>query len=61
MITFKKYGLILIAFSGILVALFITVFLTWYEQQTVESAAREARNYYTLNLHYRAWNASLGQ
>jgi PAS domain S-box-containing protein len=56
----RKYGLGLIAFSTVVTAAFIWTFLRWHDQDTVASAIQEARNYYLLNRHYRAWNASLG-
>jgi len=56
----RKYGLGLIAFSAVAVALFSWIFLSWHEQETIAAATQEARDYYALNLHYRVWNASLG-
>lgn len=58
--TFRKYGLGLIAFSTVMLAVFIWIFIRWHNQETVQSAVQEARNYYALNQHYRVWNANLG-
>lgn len=56
----KKYGLGLILFSGLVVVLLIVSFLYWHAQDTLQNALGQARDYYNLNLHYRAWNAKLG-
>lgn len=57
---FHRYGLGLIVFSGLSIAGLIFSFLHWHEASVVKAALREAQGYYTLNLHYRAWNATMG-
>jgi PAS domain S-box-containing protein len=43
-----------------IVVIFIALFMEWHRRTTLHEATSEARDYYALNLHYRAWNSSLG-
>ena len=56
----KKYGLGMILFSALVFLTFLALIVTWHRRDTLKEATNQAREYYALNLHYRAWNASLG-
>jgi chemotaxis family two-component system sensor kinase Cph1 len=60
LVQFKKYGLgLIIAWTCILAA--ILSFITHeYHTDTIKEATREARDYHSLNLHYRRWAAKIG-
>lgn len=56
----RKYGLVMLLISFLLVLAVVLLIEYWHRQATVREVIHEARNYYMLNLHYRAWNAELG-
>ncbi|MDA8429735.1 MAG: PAS domain S-box protein [Geobacteraceae bacterium] len=57
---FRKYGLgLILAWTGVLAAL-LWFIINEYHKDAINQATREARDYYSLNLHYRQWGAGIG-
>lgn len=56
----RKYGLPQIAAWTLTIAFMLAITLYVHHQDTLKEALLEARNYYRLNFHYRAWNAEIG-
>lgn len=56
----QKYGLMQIAAWTLMLAVMLGITLYVHHQDILKEALLEARNYYRLNFHYRAWNADIG-
>lgn len=56
----KTYGVIQIAIWTAMIALVLSMTVYFHHYYTLKSAENEARDYYRLNLFYRAWGARLG-
>jgi len=56
----KKFGLLLISFWTCLICLLVIVSLHYRHQETLKAAENEARDYFQLNMFYRAWGAKMG-
>jgi cytochrome c oxidase assembly factor CtaG len=41
----RKYGLGMIAFSALIVVIFVALFMEWHRRGTIQEATREARDY----------------
>ncbi len=59
-IYFKKYGLTIVVAWTCMLAGILSYILHDHHRHTIDEAAREARDYYKLNIQYRKWNAKLG-
>ena len=57
---FRKYGLGLIVVWTCILAVFLTLILDEYHDDTIMEATREAKDYHGLNLHYRKWGSRIG-
>jgi len=56
----KTYGVIQIVIWTAMIALVLSMTVYFHHYYTLKSAENEARDYYRLNLFYRAWGARLG-
>ena len=56
----KKFGLILISCWTGIICLLVILSLHYRHQETLKAAENEARDYFYLNLFYRAWGAKMG-
>lgn len=56
----RKYGLYLICCWTLIIALLALLTLYTSRQDTLKSAGDEARDYFCLNMYYRAWAARMG-
>jgi PAS domain S-box-containing protein len=60
MVDLRKYRLLLVSVWTLILAVIFGTVVYLHHCDTIEEAVQEARNYYTLNLQYRAWNSRLG-
>jgi signal transduction histidine kinase len=56
----RKYGLLQIAAWTLMLGVMLGLTLYVHHQDILKEALLDARNYYRLNYHYRAWNAEIG-
>lgn len=56
----RRFGLVPMAVWTLAILCILGWTLHRQHQQTLVAAGNEARNYFKLNLHYRAWNARMG-
>lgn len=56
----RKYGLPQIAAWTLMLGIMLGLTLYVHHQDILKEALLDARNYYRLNYHYRAWNAGIG-
>ncbi|MBI5657007.1 MAG: DUF3365 domain-containing protein, partial [Geobacter sp.] len=56
----KTYGVVQIVIWTAMIALVLSMTVYFHHYYTLKSAENEARDYYRLNLFYRAWGARLG-
>ncbi len=56
----RRYGLLQIMGWTLMLAFMLGITLYVHRQDILKEALLDARNYYRLNYHYRAWNAVIG-
>jgi len=56
----KRYGIVTISCWSVIICLLATLTIHYQHENTLKGAENEARDYFNLNLFYRAWGAKMG-
>ncbi|MEI6209626.1 MAG: hypothetical protein WCP20_22820, partial [Desulfuromonadales bacterium] len=56
----KRYGIVTISCWTVIICLLATLAIHYQHENTLKGAENEARDYFILNLFYRAWGAKMG-